>query len=98
MPELASSLERRLLADLAVTDQQGLYTRVAPDQVTVEVDALGPSLNGFTAEVTITAVGNIHHMGHPDTRVNRYRGSIHLAKDGGHWKLSQMDVREHRKM
>jgi len=95
--QAAQQLESTLRPSLLAPKHTDLYTQVARGQLSLDVESVTLT-NLLTAEVTWTAIGSINHLGHTDTRINRFRAKLGIARDDQQWKLVTLEVLQHRQM
>ena len=91
-------IAERLRLDLAIKGHPGLLAKVRPEQLSVEITAIKPGAIGYDLEMTWTVMGTVHHLAHPDTRVNRYKAIATLTNTDKNWLLSKIQISEHRQM
>jgi hypothetical protein len=95
--EAAQQLESTLRPSLLAPKHTDLFTQVARGQLSLDVESVTLA-DLLTAEVTWTAIGGINHLGHTDTRINRFRAKLGIARDEQKWKLVTLEVMQHRQM
>ena len=62
------------------------------------VTGVEPAAAGFIADCEWTALGTVGHWGHSHTRVNRYTARVTVQPVQGEWKLTDLEVREARRL
>ncbi|MBL9117062.1 MAG: hypothetical protein JNJ83_18805 [Verrucomicrobiaceae bacterium] len=88
----------RLRMDLFIKGHPGLLAKVRPEQLSVEITSVKPANHGYDLEMTWTVMGTVHHLAHPDTRVNRYKALGSLIIADKQWRLGKIDIQEHKQM
>lgn len=96
--DLAPKVRQQLGDALRIPKHEALSVRVPRQNVALEVESVDRNEHGFNAQVTWTAVGLIHHLGHPDQRVNKYQAEIVVAPVDGVWKITGLTITQHRQM
>lgn len=101
---LARSVDGELLRRLYLETLQALTlegregTRVTLREFDASVAGVEPAAAGFIADCEWTALGTVGHWGHSHTRVNRYTARVTVQPVQGEWKLTDLEVREARRL
>lgn len=95
---VVEQVQVRFSKDLLVPNHTNLRVRVPKENLALEVESVVPKGDGCEAQVTWTALGVVHHLGHPDQRVNKYSAKLSLTPEHGAWKLSGMEITSHKQM
>lgn len=100
---LARSVDGELLRTLYLEIIQALTlkdegARVRVTDLSVAIDKVQRTPDGFEAEGEWTALGTVGHWGHQHQRVNRYKAKIGLKPVQNEWKIITMEVLEERRL
>lgn len=101
---LARSVDGELLRKLYLETIQALTldgregARVRVSDLSVAVDKVNRTPDGFEAEGEWTALGTVGHWGHQHQRINRYKAKIGLKPVKNEWKIVTMEVLEERRL
>lgn len=98
LPEVEEKLRARLADDLLIPNHQRLRAEVTASNVAVEVESLKLTDAGFDTPLGWTVIGVAHHLGHPDQRVNKYEGRASVEVVDGEWKITSLEITNHRQM
>jgi len=101
---LARSVDGELLRTLYLQTVQALTldgaegARVHVTDLSVTVDKVETTAEGFIAEGEWTALGTVGHWGHQHQRVNRYKAKLTVQPIESEWKITALEVLEERRL
>jgi P-type E1-E2 ATPase len=72
--------------------------RVHVTDLSVTVDKVETTAEGFIAEGEWTALGTVGHWGHQHQRVNRYKAKLTVQPIESEWKITALEVLEERRL
>lgn len=94
--ELLRTLYLQTIQALTLDGREGARVRVT--DLSVAVDKVKRTDDGFEAEGEWTALGTVGHWGHQHQRVNRYKAKIGVRPVQNEWKIVSMEVLEERRL
>ncbi len=91
---LLRHLYLEIIAALTLDQAEGARVHVA--EFASEVLEVAPEGDGFTAKTSWTALGSVGHWGHTHMRASVCLGKVTVRPVRGAWKITTLEVLEHR--